>query len=404
LDNKFVAQIRINTLLTEYTFLSRSGRNLPFAHHLLDDVIADAKKWDCYSDHVDALHKQKSNYGLMQGEKEYEKFQKETERYERYLAATRRSVDWNNKLTIATKFNANPDRKKILKIVNAGIKEMKCDYKLTGLPVVLYYQKILEIEYYFQHYNYKQAKQVCLSRMNLLKKYPSLCDSQRMGYVHDFMAQCYIILKEFKKAMVHLQLAQKNILKGTVDYLVSKEQDFFLLFYDGQYEKAKQIIETALKNFPADVEPFRKGKLNFFLACVLFKLNNHAATLKILRQKTEVFNDKAGWLFSSKLIEIMILHEMKNPNEMKSALERFRKFVGYNKEAFTKRDHAVVRLLYLLENCNFMLRGKNKREARKIITLLMSNRSAYRWLPYSHEVIRFEYWVQEELMGRRDKS
>ena len=405
LDKSFAAQIRIKKRIAEYTMLNRSGRNLPFAHQLLDEAIADAKKEECYSDLVFAMDQQKYHYGFSQGDKAFDKREKKTMQYERWRLAFRRAVYYYYKVIVNNKFSGNPDKKKLLKIIKEGLKEMKRDYADTRLPGVLYYQKKLESEYYQQKGNYKKAIQICRNTLKHLKKHPSVNNSQRTGYAHDDMAQCYIFLKNYKKAMNHLLLAQKNILKGTVNHLVSKEQEILLFFYDMQYDKVKQLTETSLRNFPVDAEPFLRGKLHFYLACALFKLNNYDAALKILKQKSEVFSDKAGWMFFSKLVEIMTLYEMKNFGEMKSALERFRKFIGYNKKAFTKRDLAVIRLLYLLGNSdNFLLSGKNKREAQKLVTLLKSNRNNYQWRPYSHEVIRFEEWVQEKIIFVNSKK
>ena len=397
LDKKFIAHIRIKKHLAQYIMLKNSGRSLPFAHRLLDEVIADAKKWECYTDLLYALEQQKLRYSFVYGQKEYEKYQKEIELYEHCQEITRRAVNHYYKLMISTKFIGNPDKKMVLKIVNEGRKEMKRDYALTKLPVILYYEQKVETEYYQQQGKYKQAKQVCLITLDLLKKYPTLNDSQRTGFAHDFVAQCCILLKEYKEAGKYLQLAQENILKGTTDFLLSKEQEFLLLLYDGQYDKAKRTIETALKNMPADAEPFRRGKLNFFLVCALFKLKKYSYALKILKQKTEIFKDKAGWMFSSKLMEIMILHEMRNPDEIKSTFKRFKDFIRYNKKAFTERDKALLRLLYFLVNCNFYPIGKNKRKIQKLVALLKINHGTYQWQPFSHEVVRFEEWVQSAI-------
>ena len=398
LDKKFIARIRIKKRLAQYTMLYNSGRNLRFTNRLLDDAIADAKKVESYYDLIYALDQKKLHYGFVYGEKEYEKWQKEIEHYEYYLTAMRRAVNYYYKLIIYAKFNGNPDKKKILKIVKEGLKEMKRDYALTKLPGILYYRQILETEYYFQHCQYKLAKRVCLNILDLLQSNPSVNSTQRTGYAHDFLAQCCIFLKEYEDAREHLVLAQKNIAKGTADYLISKEQDFLLLFYDGQYEKSKKTVEILLKNFPADADIFRKGKLNLFLACALLKLKKYSSALKILNQKTEVFKDKAGWLLSSKLAEVMVLYEMKNPDEIKSTFKRLRDFVRYNKKIFTKRDKALLRLLYLLVNCNFIITGKNKKDAQKLIALLKSNHKTYQWQPFGHELIRFEDWVQSEIM------
>ena len=394
LDKKFIARVRIKKRLAQYTLLNNSGRNLPFAHQLLDEVISESKKWENYTDLVYALDQQKQHFGFTNGKKEFEKWSKEMQHYERCIAATSRAVHYYNELNVFIKSKGNPDSKSVLKIIKECLKDMKHDYQLTRLPVILYYQQKIKVEYFCQHKQYKKAKQVCIDTLNLLKKYPALNDSQRTGYAHDYLAQCNMALGEYKEAMKHFSFAQKNILKGTVNYLISKEQEFLLLFYDRQYAKAKQTVETLLKNLPADTEQFRIGKLNFYHACSLLKVRRHSLALKILRQKTELFKDKAGWIFSSKLVEIMVLYEMKNTDEIKLTFKRLRDFVRYNKKAFTERDKVLLLILNHLMNCNFHPVGKYKRRIRKLVALLKDKRKPYQWLPFSHELIRFEDWVE----------
>lgn len=393
LEKLHAAQINVKNKYALYYFLNYTGRSGSIADDFLNEAIASAKEYDCYGDLLQLLHSKGMKSGYRLGEKEIDKALKEIEHIEKCARAVRRASELYYRTLIRKKFNANPDLSSLQKFLKESIKELQAHYKQTRSPEVLYFLKLLEIDFFQNEKNLTMAKDKCIELLKLVAHTPSVFTNQRLDYGYANLAQCHAYLGDYDEALDFIRL-QQYIIPYTLDWLESKELEFRILFYKKKFTEARRLLDAMQKSLPDDIEPIRKARIKFYLACVLFIQGNLKKAQEILHINSELLKDKSGWAVSIRMLELMMLAEQNKKREITIAAKCLDKFIRYNIKSHivSTRDELMADLLSL--PINFENKRMKKRMAN-IRKRLSVKKGDYAWDPFGHEIIRYDEWLGE---------
>ncbi len=167
-----------------------------------------------------------------------------------------------------------------------------------------------------------------------------------------------------------------------------------ILFYQKKYIKAKALLEVMRKNFPDDMEPLRKARINFFLASVFFRQGEIKKAKTLISVNTELMKDKSGWAVSIRMLELMLLAEQHNKEECIGKAKQLQRFLKYNPAA-SKRDVLMAELFFKWAQRD----SKNPKSLKGLLgkqnptAPFRAGGKDYAWDAMSHEIIRYDTWI-----------
>lgn len=290
--------------------------------------------------------------------------------------------------------------KKRFEFVKESIKKLEKDYKITQSYQVLYYLQILKFAYFEEINEYKKAINECEKLIEILKESPVVYSKERLGFANDNLARFYAYEGDYKKAIKTAQISQDSYDENTFMYLISKESEFYLLFYNKDFDKALIATNFMLSHELTDAGKFRADKFLFYKACVFFSQGKIKEASELIRNSLEIEKDKTGWNVQLRLLSIMILIEQSKMDEVSFSIESLRKFIERAKTdkeiLISERDRQILVLLKEWEKVGFTKRV-SETKINTILDQLAEKGKPYSWNHFSNELIQFHTWIKEKI-------
>ena len=397
------AVVRINKKSAQFHQLLYSKGDLPLTLQLLDEIITLAKEYENYYALVDKLKLKKWIRGFRQGEKEYEKINKDIIFYERCYQAMNKAAEYYYALIIKSEFNTNHELVTFKNFLNNSISELQYEYKITKSAIVLYYLGWLQVALHNLNKEYQKARVECIKLNTIITKNKSVYRASRMGAVNDNLARCEMYLNNYKAAAKYAEQAQEMFLKNSTNYLISKEMEFYALFYDNQLKEAERVARF-LQDMEFNRNSFKYSLYSFFMANVQFKAGNFPEALKILGVNHEISRDKGGWEIFLRVLRIMCYVEMQEPDLALSQIENLKKHIERNgkKIEVRERDKIILKILLMFSRTGFDYKNIPARLLDQL-QLLNSDNATYRWECLTAELIPFHRWVIGKMDPKQQK-
>ncbi|TND08895.1 MAG: hypothetical protein FD123_1749 [Bacteroidetes bacterium] len=392
LDQVIIKVLRKSAL---YQTLRLSAKSRATANEILDEIISVTKKYEMYGVLADHLKHKKWGKGWRQGFIPFNKINEEISFYEYCSLAVGKATDYYYKMLMHLNFEGNQDKKKYQEFLREAVADMTKDFEYTKSAVVGHYLKLLEMAYAQSLGDYSLAKRVGEQMLELLINNLFLSRKSRIGSCYDNIAECDIYLGNYESALQHVANAQRYFAVRSPDYYVSKEQEFFALFYMNGTEKAKETCQVLLSSSPANLGDFRFAKYTFYNACVLFKQGLFRECSHVLRMKFELTKDRLGWEIAIRVLRIMAQIELEKHDEVQLMIHSLQKHIERNVrrgDTAHERDRMILKVFQLLEKEGFR-KGSGFTQARKLLAQLAEKGKPYSWIPLSPELIPVHEWV-----------
>lgn len=261
--------------------------------------------------------------------------------------------------------------------------------------------QILLLANFEKEKKYRNAISQCKKIILLLKKNSIIFRQERVGFTFDHMSQFQVYISEYAKSAVSAAKAQSYYLENSFFSLVSKEQEFYAHFYNGNFIKAN-ICTNILLNHPlADSGEFRKAKFIYYKACILFEEKEYTSAWKILKNNLEIEKDRNRWNISLRILCIQIFIELKKLDEATRSIEALRKHIARHSKnnIIRERDSIILNCLKELEKIGYNFTSKNFR-IKILLKELKGERKKNYWEHYSHELIKFHTWLESKLIKK----
>jgi hypothetical protein len=364
---------------------------------LLNDIIEKSKEFELYDILIEALNTKKYFIGIRTGLSPFEKINEDQLFYQHCYQALLKANDSYYKLILNDGFIKALTNIEVDQHLESSIKQMEADYKTTKSEQINYYLHIMRFALLERKKEYESAINVCNKLLNILKKHRAIYRSERMGLVHDNLSFFKTLLKNYSDAAKDAKKAQKFYIENSLNYIISKAQEFNILFYDQDYQAANRCLNELLAHSKIDTGEFRKSKFIYFKSCIHFAERDFKNALILLNESLEIEKDKTRWNISLRILNIMIFIELNKIDEAFSSLESLRKYMertGKTDEV-SKRDILIVKLLREMQKSGFEYDHKND-VTNKMLKQLSEKDSETSWEYFSSELIPFHEWVKKK--------
>jgi len=383
-------------------------QDLDITRSLLDEIISIAKEYEQYSILAEHLEFKKWTYCLRAGEKEFDQMQKEIDSCEEARRNYSIAYDYVARLNMLYEFSGRRDEEKIRQHFKKAIPDVQRKQSASNSSIILYYLKVLMMDYEMLNKNYLKARSICLELIEVVKGNKSVFTKRRLGTAYDHLATCEMLLGRFDHALEHTRIALEFIPEGIYNYTLSRQWEFYALFYNKQYSDAAACAENMIASArKKEMGGFRWEKFYFLLANAHFKIRDFEKTLIVLDNKFEIKEDKEGWEFNWRVLQIMANVELNNlmPDHGDTAskqVERIRNLFRSNekKVSFTPRQKNIYKFLSFAEQKGFdfsQLNGKGE----NYLEQLSSETSADGWQVLSSELIPFHEWAIDKMKSKK---
>lgn len=378
-------------------FYSKPG--LDITHDLLEEIISLGKKYELYDKLVTSLKFKKWRYTHKKGRETYRALSEEIEFYEICSRAFSKANDYYYELVFDAEHKGKYDKEKVHAFLLDAIAELKELYNVTKSNTLHYFLKNLELTYHLNHQDYLQARRVCGQWIEIIRTQPSVYRKQRRGIAYNYFSRCELYLGHYASAAEYAQLAQEDFLPDSDNYWLAKEQQFFALFYAGNYSEAAALTQEMLHSASRkESGEWRIAQFTYLHACVLFKLNKFHEAFILLNQPLEISKDKSGWQISIRVLRIITLIETEQIKQASAEIHSLKIFMmRLQKEtSIAKRDRKILTLLLNLEHNGFVFESLNG-TAAECISKLASGEQGYEWELLNPELIPVHGWFAEKI-------
>ncbi len=315
----------------------------------LENLINKAIANEVYDVVIEALLLKKYSVSLRKGIKEFDKINDKIEHFRYCNVALYNATDDYTKLILNNEFQEHHSQDQIKSLLTKAIARIENDYKLTQSEQINYYLQILLLAKFEKEKKYINAISQCKTLISLLKKSTVIFRQERIGFALDHLSQFQVYISDYSKAALSAKKAQAHYLENSFFTLVSKEQEFYAHFYDGNYLKA-DICTNILLNHPlADTGEFRKAKFIYYKACILFEEKEYASAWRILKNNLEIEKDRNRWNISLRILCIQLFIELKKFDDATRSIEALRKHISRQSKNSIIRERDLIILNCLKE-------------------------------------------------------
>ncbi|MGZ4078622.1 MAG: hypothetical protein ACXVDW_14175, partial [Bacteroidia bacterium] len=400
--DKQIVRIRKKMLQFRVIYRKKNRADFLVLIHLLNEIIKESKEYEQYDIIVEALIFKKYLLMLRKSNSEVEEIEEKISFYSQAHQMVIKATDhYFNIITNQEVVNKLKPQQK-LKLLKTTINELNGYIKQTNSPSIAYTNKLLELEYLFSTKNYKNNALLCYGIIEHLNKHRHLYRDERMGFAYDNISLCQVYNHDFSNAILNCQKAQTFYdPKGNVS-LSSKQQEFYIHFYSGNYKAANETVKELLNFSIVNSGDFRYDKFQFFKACTLFQLGNYEDALAICSDKLEICKDKGRWDIGVRYLKLMCLVELNEFDKAHKIVDALRKILIRNKKIVSSRDELIYKMLNEYARKGFYLADTSK--FKTAFNKLSAGNSANSWNYYTHELIPIHTWIKTKIDLRTPKS
>lgn len=403
-DEADVALIRLRRKCTHYQLLLHTKPEIRLKDDLLEEIIALAKEYEDYSILIHHLHMKKWQCQIRSEKKQYEKIKMQIEQYEKVRIAVITACDYIYELKEIEETSGKRNKNKIESFFNKAIPHLQYLYTKTLSTYVLYYLRSLEISRLLFTEKFRMAENKTRKLLTIIKKNKSIYKKQRLGIAYDILAICELNMGNFSKALAHSRVSVKNFPVGHYNYAISKQYEFYSLFYGKLYVEAAKCVTELMRHVnQRSVGDFRFEKFNFMRACSKFMLGNFTEVLSIISFKAKIKADKEGWEFSRRLLEILTNLELGKADQASSLISSLYHFMHDNKNSalFSSRQKIITRTLFQFEKQGFDFSSLPSK-IYAMLEKLEGIDKEYGWQVLSSELIPFHKWMLEKMLPKKN--
>ena len=359
-------------------------------------IITLSKRYELYDCLVETLLAKQRFMSFHFGTKAFEMIEKEIIYYEECSRMTQRSRRLFTK--IASKINQLIPPMEYLGELKEIVAVLERDFNYTKSASIGYFLYYLQIELYQIHQKYREAGQMLIKQLNLLKNNVSIYTKDRNGEILLNVCSNQIYLLNYKSAVEAAEIAKSFYEPNSAQLYVAMEVEFFARFYNGEIDAAEKIIEEIYHATRLGNSPILFSKRAYLFACIKTIKGEIRKSDELLLDVNEVAKDKGGWNLAKRNLSIINCIETQNFEKADLKIQSLEKFIKRNSKAHNipKRNVIILRILLKLNNENYDF-NKVYKQRKRYFELLEGNDPDYGWKIRSPELIVFHEWFRSKM-------
>ena len=181
-----------------------------------------------------------------------------------------------------------------------------------------------------------------------------------------------------------------------------KESLAILNIYLGNYAKSNKALKEIISEDLIGNSEEELSRRKYLLATTLFLQGEYKKSNFQLQDTKEIENEKEGWNIGIRLLQIFLTLETEKIDLADQRIESLRKHIERTSKmkSVRKRDVVIFRILRHLAMNGFDFK-ETWIDKKKDFLLLQSDKSEYKWIPRSHELIIFHQWFESKVRHKK---
>jgi hypothetical protein len=307
--------------------------------------------------------------------------------------------DYYYKVGIPTLFKLN-ESSTYINFSREATKELEGFFSESKSAKVGYYYHQVATQYFSLIKNYKKALLLSKSFLDLVQKNKSIYLKRTIANAYFQIAYNELQLRNYNDCIKNTLNALKYFKEGLTNELLTIETLFLAHFYNNDAKKADQVLQRALTHPKLNSNKFLPAKWHYYKACYLFKQKKFNEANDAMSNCTYLLEDKTGWLYGYRILDIMITLECNEAFLVDSKVANFKKIIGKQKNINSSRAKTTLKILDTLVKRHYEYKLIYKSQKANILTL-QEAKETHLWEPIGYELIRFEEWILGKINSSR---
>jgi hypothetical protein len=394
LNNKvYPERIRVNfelkKNLLQSDLLNQKGLR-DDADSLCKKIITKAENYELYDIASQALLTRQKFASIRKKASELNKIQKNIEHFDsRQKSLIKCQMVYNS---IMNRIANSKSKHDYLPHLLTAINTLEHEIELHKSMVKLFYLYMLKTDFYQSQENYTEAdRNLKLMYEVVIKK--SVYSVTQMGSTLLNLSNNYIFLKEFDLAIEYSERSKKYFFGNVINTSLADEHLFYAYYYQKNYLKSLDIINTNINNSNANNLKFNVDKWNYYFCCIKFIHGEFKSCYQLITQIDESKFENDEWKFNVKLLTLMALIEQDERESSEYLIENMTRIVKRlsRKPEFRKRYILISKVLLKLSNTSYDFTSTFE-SRRNYLNALAQDTSEVKWKFKDFELIPFHQW------------
>lgn len=378
-------QLHKKAILLHYLRFKLSHNYL--IEQLQDEIINTASEYEIYGILIEHLSVKKASIALFKGEKSLNDINEQLNVAIRSHLAIDRASEWEHILRGKGSKLSFIKRDEFADSIQKKIIYLENEYKETGSSFLLYLILTLKLFFYNVKNNHEQSKKITEELLDMVQNNKVVKRKSRLGMLLNQLVILDVKLGNYGSAIKLNVESQKYFTPNTINYFVSLEIRFEILFYNKQFQEADKILEELMAEGKNHFDEFKLAKFNLFKVYVYIINKDYKAALKLNIVKDEISIDKVGYDFWVRVLTIVLNFKIGNEDAASMGVVSLKKQINRISKLkdFRKRDIIVYNILSKLSKNGFTIAASDiGPELEKL------KEPGNQWEPFSAELIPFE--------------
>lgn len=276
------------------------------------------------------------------------------------------------------------------------ISELQVLYERSGAARVGFWYYMADVEKRIEDKEYNRAIELGVDFLRLVEENPAVRSKNNIAGVNQSLGFAYLNLRSYELAIQHFKQSEKNFPAAGFNRL----QGLFFLAQSelaaGQYRQVLSTVQTAMSHPRIKAREPLVPRWLFLRASTEFLMGNVEAAFKTVNQDGFLLRQQDEWNIQLRLLEMMLLVEMRDEEWLEFKLDATRKFLTRHKQLDTPRVRVAVDLLG-----NLLRKDLDVTELSEKNLLALRNSvnetDGYEWNPSGTEFVRLDIWLRSKL-------
>ena len=293
-------------------------------------------------------------------------------------------------------------RKDIRDDLIIAIEKLETENKSLFSWNVYYNLSLLKLQLYHADEKYDDAEVLLQELIDNLQSQPSLKQFTRIAEAYTNLAATQMNNFKFNDAVKSNEEALRFPGLRPSDKNYYKESLAFLNIYLGHYAKSNKALKEIIAEDLIGNTEEELSRRKYLLAATLFLQGEYKKSNFQLQDTKEIENEKEGWNIGIRLLQIFLTLETEKIDLADQRIESLRKHIERTSKmkSVRKRDVVIFRILRHLAMNGFDFK-ETWLDKKKDFLLLQSDKSEYKWIPRSHELIIFHQWFESKVRHKK---
>jgi len=279
---------------------------------------------------------------------------------------------------------------------NTMINELKALYEKSNTARIGFWYYMAATEFHTTQKNFELVVNLGLSFLRLVERSPAIKSKNNLAGVNQTVGLAQLELRNFSEAKNHLSVAEKHFPSAGFNRLQSLQFLGLAQMADQDYAGIMQTIEKAMMHPRIGAREHFLPQWLYIKACGEFLTSDIDSAFKTLNQNGDLMKQRDDWNIQFRMLEMLILIELKDEEWLEFKLDATRKFLTRYKKLDTPRVRASIELIsnLLRRELDYDAISKKNNET---LELCLNEAEGFEWNPAGPEIVRFDSWIKGKI-------